>query len=80
MIRMIYLSAIDRHVTLAAYVAAVQIAKARPEAIFSTGLTSWWPTSGADIMRQFRDGMNDRINQAVPYIQRGITTITCGRA
>jgi len=27
--------------------------------------------AGAEIMQQFRDGMTERINQAIPYSQRG---------
>jgi len=26
---------------------------------------------GAEVMEQFREGMIERINQAIPYIQRG---------
>ena len=49
----------------------VRKAKANPEAIFKHGLTTWWPTTGAEIVEQFRAGMMDRINEAVPYSQRG---------
>ena len=71
MLRTIKLTAIDRTVTLAEYNQAVRLAKAFPCATFKTGLTTWWPTTGTEIMRQFRDGMMDRINQAIPYTQRG---------
>jgi len=71
MLRTIKLTAIDRTVTFADYNQAVRLAKAFPGATFKTGLTTWWPTTGAEIMRQFRDGMMDRINQAIPYTQRG---------
>jgi len=69
--RTIYLPALDRHVTLRAYLSAVRMAKANPDQVFKTGFTTWWPTTGAEVMEQFRQGMMDRINQAVPYIQRG---------
>jgi hypothetical protein len=71
MLRTIHLPAIDRTITLAAYIQAVRLAKAFPTAMFKTGLATWWPTTGAEIMQQFRDGMTDRINQAIPYSQRG---------
>ena len=71
MLRTIHLPAIDRTVSLAAYIQAVRLAKASPTSVFKTGLTTWWPTTGAEIMKQFRDGMNDRIDQAIPYSQRG---------
>lgn len=69
--RTIHLQALDRNVTLAAYLRAVRMAKANPDITFKTGLTTWWPTTGAEVMVQFREGMMERINQAVPYIQRG---------
>jgi len=69
--RTIRLPAIDRTVSLAAYNQAVRLAKAFPTMTFKTGLTTWWPTTGAEIMRQFHDGMTERINQAIPYSQRG---------
>jgi hypothetical protein len=71
MLRTIHLPAIDRTVSLAAYNHAVRLAKAFPTALFKTGLTTWWPTTGAEIIKQFREGMTDRINQAIPYSQRG---------
>jgi hypothetical protein len=69
--RTIRLPALDRSVPLSAYLRAVRLAKANPDALFKTGLTTWWPTTGAEIVRQFRAGMNDRINDAIPYCQRG---------
>jgi hypothetical protein len=71
MLRTIHLPAIERTVSLAAYIQAVRLAKASPNAKFKTGLTTWWPTTGAEIMKQFRDGMTERINQAIPYSERG---------
>lgn len=51
-----------KRVPLAAYVRAVRLAKANPDRTFTEGLSSWWPTTGAEIVRQFRQGMHDRIN------------------
>ena len=73
MIRVIRLPAIHKTVSLAAYVSAVKRAKANPTAEFKHGFTTWWPTTGAEIMRQFREGMTDRINQGVPYCRRGMS-------
>lgn len=72
MTRTIYMPAINRTVSLGDYLRAVRLAKDNPTATFKHGFTTWWPTTGADIMRQFRQGLNDRINQAVPYCKRGI--------
>jgi hypothetical protein len=71
MLRTIRLPALGRTVSLADYNQAVRLAKAFPSAVFKTGLTTWWPTTGAEILQQFREGMTDRINQAIPYSQRG---------
>jgi len=70
--RVIHLPAIDKVVPLGAYVQAVRIARANPQKMFSSGFTTWWPTTGAEIIEQFRQGMMQRINEAVPYIQRGL--------
>lgn len=64
--RGIYVPAINRTVSIPAYCAAVRKAKANPDATFPTGLTSWWPTSGAAIVGQFRRVMNDRITAGRP--------------
>lgn len=69
--RTITLPAIDKTVSLKAYVAAIKLAKANPETEFKHGLTTWWATTGAEIMEQFWRGVEDRINQAVPYAARG---------
>ena len=60
-----------RRVTLGSYVAVVKAAKARPGATFPRTLCDWWSDAGAVIVRQFREGMHDRINQAIPYSTRG---------
>lgn len=70
--RTIYLPSIERRVTLGQYVQAVKLALAHPEQEFKCGLTCWWPCTGADIARQFMEGVHDRINQAIPAMERGI--------
>jgi hypothetical protein len=70
--RTISLPAIHRTVTVGAYVKAVQRAKANPTGMFPHGLSTWWPTSGGEIVSQFREGMHDRINQRTPYSARGV--------
>lgn len=71
MIRTITLPAVNLTVSLGAYVKAIKMARDNPEVEFKHGLTTWWPTTGREVMRQFRDGVNDRINQGVAYSQRG---------
>jgi hypothetical protein len=61
-----------QRLSLARYLEIVRYAKAHPEYEFTRGFTCWWPCTGHEIMRQFRQGITDRINQAVPYAQRGI--------
>ena len=70
--RFIKLPAINREVTIGQYVLAIKTAKANPEAEFKHGLTCWWPCTGEEIMRQFQDGMMDRINQGISYKWRGL--------
>lgn len=70
--RVIYLPAIDKTVSVTAYVRAIKLAKDNPTIEFKHGLTTWWPTKGDEIMRQFRDGVTARINDAIPYMIRGI--------
>ena len=60
--RYITLTAVSKRVTVSAYVKAVKVARANPAAEFKHGLTTWWPTTGAEIVKQFRAGMNDRIS------------------
>ncbi len=66
----IHLSAINRSVSLKDYIYAVKLAKSNPTKVFKHGLTCWWQCTGQDIIEQFFDGMQDRINQAIPYNQR----------
>lgn len=70
--RVIYVPGCSRWVTLGEYVRAIKTAKAHPQATFPQGLTCWYPCTGADIMRQFRQGVTDRINEAIPYSKRGL--------
>jgi len=60
-----------KRVPLGAMVRAIRFAKAHPDRTFTRGLTTWWPVTGAEIVEEFRRGMNDRINQAIPCLQRG---------
>lgn len=69
--RTITLPAIHKTVTIGQYVKAVKMAKANLDAEFRYGLTCWWSCTGRDIMKQFRDGMMQRISDAIPYTKRG---------
>lgn len=69
--RMIYLPAIEKRVTLAAYLRAVKLAKENPDAEFKHGLTCWWSCTGREIVAQFYEGVTERINAGIPAIERG---------
>lgn len=58
----ISLPAVDKKVSIAQYCKAIRLAKANPDAIFKHGLTTWTPTTGAEILGQFMQGVHDRIN------------------
>ena len=70
-VRAIYIAGVNKWVPISAYVRQIKICKTNPDAEFKHGLTSWWPCTGAEIMRQFRRGMHERINEGIPYNQRG---------
>ena len=70
--RVIYLPAVEKRILLGAYVKGVKEAIANPDVEFTHGLTCWWSCTGAEIRQQFRRGMHNRINQAIPYHQRGM--------
>lgn len=67
-----YITTATRRVTIGQYVKGVKVAKANPDTEFSHGLTCWWPCTGAEIMKQFRQGMHERISQGIPYHKRGL--------
>jgi len=58
-------------VPLEVYIRGIRLAIANPDAIFKCGLTTWYPTNGREIRRQFWEGVQGRINQGIPYSQRG---------
>ena len=69
--RAIYCPGARAWVPLAVYVKGIRLAREHPAGRFKHGLVTEWPCTGAEIMREFRAGMMDRINQAVPYFERG---------
>ena len=70
--RFIYLSGPGYWISIAGYVRLIKHAKAHPNERYAQSLCDWWPCTGADIMRQFREGVQDRITQGAPYSQRGM--------
>lgn len=70
--RYVSLPALGRRVTLGAYVRAVKLAKARPDAEFKHGLSCWWPCKGREIVQQFREGVQERITAGIPASERGL--------
>jgi len=72
--RTVYIPSYEKWITLGQYVKAVKMAKANPDVIFPRGITSWWPTTGTEVMRQFMRGVHDRISQGIPYCERGQRT------
>jgi hypothetical protein len=65
-----------RTVSLSSYTQSWQrvkslVSSGQSSTIFSQSLTRWWSCTARDILDEFREGMQDRINQAIPYILRG---------
>ena len=71
MTRTVTLPAVNMTVSLRQYLTAVKLAKANPEIEFKHGFTTWWPTTGKEIMRQVREGVQGSLNEAIPDSQRG---------
>lgn len=69
--RTITLPAVNKTVSLKQYVAAIKMAKMNLDREFKHGLTCWYPCSGRDIVKQFLDGIHDRINEGISYNLRG---------
>ncbi len=65
--RTITLPAVGKTVSLRTYLDAIRTAKANPDKEYRHGLTTWWPVTGREIVNQFRRGVHDRINEAIPY-------------
>ena len=53
---------LGKQVPLGTYIQAVKYAKKHPQQTFTHGLSTWWPTTGAMIYKQFMYGVHDRIN------------------
>lgn len=69
--RYVTLPAVGKRVSLRAYAQAVRLARANPGVEFKHGLTTWWPTTGAEIMSQYRGGLHERISAGISYATRG---------
>ena len=63
--RKIYLPALSMSVGMDDFTKAIRYAKAHPKTVFHHGLTTWRRTSGAEIVKQFRDGVHERISQGI---------------
>ena len=74
--RFIRLTATGGRISVKSYVAGIQAAKANPDAKFKHGLTCWWPCSGRQVVAQYREGLQERINEAVPWLVRGTAPAT----
>ena len=59
----ITLTATSKRIPVRAYTAQLKAVFAADPAIeYSHGLTTWWPVTGADIRREFRQSIHERIN------------------
>ena len=62
--RVVYLPE-GRQVTLGNYVRAWRLALDAPDTATFTNGFNWYPESKRDVLREFRRGLNDRINRRV---------------
>lgn len=56
----------SRRVSLASYLSVVRAAKLHPLTQFRTSLRSWAPSSGEQIVREFRDALHEKISRGMP--------------
>ena len=56
------INVLGKQIPLGTYIQSVKYAKAHPTQTFSHGLSTWWPTTGPTIVKQFLIGVHDRIN------------------
>ena len=56
----------DRLITIGALVAGIKRAIANPDATFKRGISTWWPTTGREIRRDFYSLVEDSINSHLP--------------
>jgi hypothetical protein len=66
--RLIYCPGPDKWLTIGQYVSIIRRVKEKPlETVYPQTFTRWFSGTGADMMREFRDGIMDRINRGIPY-------------
>lgn len=58
----IYLAATELRVPIGVYIKGIKTAKANLDATFVHGLTGFWSVTGAEIVQQYRQSINERIN------------------
>lgn len=61
----ISLPAINKSVTIGAYVKGVKFAKVNLDSTFKHGLETWWPCTGRDIVAQFFHMVQDHCNRGL---------------
>lgn len=62
----ITLSATGKQMTIGQYVTAWKACKAAPAGTeYDHGLCGWWPATREQILREFEEGMHDRINKHI---------------
>ena len=53
-----------KRISITTYVNAWKIIRSNPlDTMYKEGLTTWWAVNGHDLIRQYREGIHDRINQ-----------------
>jgi hypothetical protein len=61
----------DKKLSLARYMLIVKTAKENPDKMFSQSFCSWSPETGETIIKEWMDGINDRINAKDPRYPQG---------
>lgn len=56
----------NRRVSLRSYLATVRAAKLMPGSMFKASLRHWAPSSGATIVREFREALHEKLSRMDP--------------
>lgn len=66
--KLIYCPGPDKWLTVGQYVSVIKKVKSLPlDTRYPQTLCSWASGTGEDILREFRQGIHDRINRNTPY-------------
>lgn len=58
------------------FIKAIRKAKDNPKLTFSRSIKGWWPATGEEILREYRQMINDKINKRGGLVVRELKDLT----